>query len=109
MTHHPIKSDAPNFKFGTSSRDNVASIGRVVSPGPGAYNHKEVVGKEGSRRSMLGRRPDSAPASRQTPGPAHYSPKREFSAKRNPQFSIGTSIRDGALGLKHQLGTPGPS
>lgn len=45
----------------------------VCSPGPGAYNHRNVTGLEGSKRSMLGKRPDSAPASRNTPGPGAYS------------------------------------
>ena len=80
-----------------------------MSPGPGTYNHRDVVGKEGSKRSMLGRRPESAPATRRGPGPGAYSPQRETSAKRVPHYSIGTSQRDATLGQKHRLGTPAPN
>jgi hypothetical protein len=61
LTHHPIKLDAPMYGFGTQSRDKLSNLG---SPGPGAYNHRDVVGREGSKRSMLGRRPESAPSHR---------------------------------------------
>jgi len=35
-----------------------------LSPGPGAYNHKEIVGNDGPKRSLSARRPDSAPSFR---------------------------------------------
>ena len=67
-----------------------------------------MVGVEGSKKTMAGRRPDSAPAARSSPGPGAYTPKREFSAKKMPEFSIGRESRDGSLGLKHQRYTPAP-
>ena len=73
MSHYPVKQDAPNYRFGTSSRDKLATAGSVCSPGPGAYNYKNIIGSEGSKRSMLGTRPTSAPASRNSPGPGAYS------------------------------------
>ena len=66
-------------------------MGVVTSPGPGAYNHRDVVGREGSKRSMLGRRPESAPSTRGAPGPGAYSPSRQFSARQSARYSIGTS------------------
>ena len=44
ITHCAIKTDAPIYGFGTQDRDYIASVGKVLSPGPGAYNHKIVIG-----------------------------------------------------------------
>jgi len=76
-------------------------VGEIYSPGPGAYNHKEVVGKDGPSKTMSSRRPESARSFLNSPGPGQYTPRREFSAKKSPQFSIGNQKRGGDLGLKH--------
>lgn len=48
--------------------------GEKLSPGPGAYNHKLIVGVEGQKRSLSARRPESAPSYRSSPGPGAYTP-----------------------------------
>jgi len=87
LSKHAIVSSAPCFGFGTQSREGSRS--RLKSPGPGSYQHREIVGKEGQRRSLIGSRPSSAGP--MSPGPANYSPSRNFSAKTLPSYSIGTS------------------
>ena len=47
----------------------MACVGGVFSPGPGAYNHKDVMGNDGPKRSMSARRPDSARSYASNPGP----------------------------------------
>lgn len=106
LSHHATIQDAPCYGFGTESRDRLAGLGSACSPGPGAYNHRNVVGYEGSKVSMHGGRPMTA--SCQSPGPGAYTPHRESSAKQRPQYSIGKESRDGGLGLKHQRYTPAP-
>ena len=60
IAHSTLKQDAPRFGFGTADRDRNPSVGRVVSPGPGSYRHREVMGNDGPKRSMTSRRPMSA-------------------------------------------------
>lgn len=108
LVHCPIKLDAPVYGFGTQNRDKMHFAGQVLSPGPGAYNHKQIIGRDGPSKTMISRRPESARSFLSNPGPGQYTPKREFSAKRVPKYSIGTSQRDGSLGLKHTRGNPGP-
>jgi hypothetical protein len=61
--------DAPKYGFGTGDRNKVAGTGQSLSPGPGAYRHKEIVGFDGPKKSLSARRPDSAPSYRSNPGP----------------------------------------
>lgn len=89
IVHSALKLDAPRFGFGTADKDKNLSVGRVVSPGPGAYEAKKVVGFDGPARSMTARRPMSAGSFRDSPGPGQYTPSRNFSAKVLPKYSIG--------------------
>jgi hypothetical protein len=45
--HSVLKQDAPMFGFGTAHRDKNLAVGQVVSPGPGQYEHRKVIGVEG--------------------------------------------------------------
>jgi len=69
--HHDnsVLKAAPAFGIGTSSRDNSAEKKKVV-PGPGTYEAKAVVGKDGPARSF-GLKTQSAfqSNSRNVPGP----------------------------------------
>ena len=49
-------------------------MGEKGNPGPGSYNGKEFIGKEGSRAVRSPKRPDTSPSfGRGVPGPGHYS------------------------------------
>ncbi len=74
ISHSALKQDAPKFGFGTADRNKMMGVGRNMSPGPGAYNHKDVIGVEGQKRSLTARRPDSAPSFKSNPGPGQYTP-----------------------------------
>jgi hypothetical protein len=104
-----LKSDAPRFGFGSADKDKNFAAGKVVSPGPGAYEHKRVVGVESQKRTMSARRPQSAGSYLSNPGPGQYTPTRSFSARQMPKYSIGRESRDGGLGLKHMRYTPAPN
>ena len=69
IVHSALKKDAPKFGFGTADRNKLACVGSVVSPGPGAYNYKKIIGVEGQKRSLSARRPESAASYRSNPGP----------------------------------------
>lgn len=38
----------------------MASVGRVQSPGPGAYNHRHIIGNDGLKKTFGSKRPTSA-------------------------------------------------
>jgi hypothetical protein len=107
LAHAATKNDAPHYKIGTETRGSHASLGKVVSPGPGAYNHRLSVGFDGQKRSLTSRRPESAPSFRNCPGPGSYTPNRNSSSKVMPLFSIGNGQR-GKLGLNSNKSVPGP-
>lgn len=69
-----IKQATPNVKFGSSSRS--PSNGRPTTPGPGSYNHKGVIGKDGPSKSM-GLKPSVEVLEKEAarvPGPGAYTP-----------------------------------
>ena len=69
IAHSALKLDAPKYGFGTADKNKLNGVGENVSPGPGAYNHKLIVGVEGQKRSLSARRPESAASYRSNPGP----------------------------------------
>lgn len=74
LAHCATKQDAPRYGFGTGNREKIAAFGNVFSPGPGAYNHKEITGKDGPAKTMVARRPESARSFVNNPGPGSYTP-----------------------------------
>ena len=60
-------------RFGLKSQSGLL-FGASGNPGPGTYNCKELIGKEGVKSTMPPRRPDTAPAyGRNVPGPGTYN------------------------------------
>lgn len=96
-------STSPRFGFGTAKRQPLA--GKTGTPGPGAYSKMSVIGAEGAKYSVTGRR---AEQDRMTnvPGPGTYQPNDSSRAgvDKQPTWSFGTSPRAGIVS-----GTSGPS
>lgn len=95
---------SPRFGFGTAKRDGL--VGKSSTPGPGAYATHSVIGAEGSKYSVTGRRNDKEMMTL-TPGPGAYQPSDAARAGNDkyPAWSFGTSARAGLSGSK---ATPGP-
>lgn len=65
---------APGYSFASKYEDSKYT-GTKNMPGPGAYNSKGFIGFEGSKITIIARRPDSAPSyGRNVPGPGSYTP-----------------------------------
>lgn len=62
-----------------------------MQPGPGDYNHKNIVGKDGPGYSMKGRRPDvRVLPGKEGNGPGAYNPN--FATKvKNPAYKMSSS------------------
>lgn len=125
---------APKYGFGSGGRPDLAtgaptniatskrslsdskstqsqSPSRLLVPGPGAYNIKQVVGNEGPKRSLAGRFKIDLAAKELNykPGPNLYTPSTTFSAKTSPNYRIGSSLREKyylADKYKHELPPP---
>jgi hypothetical protein len=101
-TDNPLHS--PRFGFGTAKRDGMQS--KANTPGPGAYSVPTVVGVEGSKYSVTGRREDKL-VTMMTPGPGTYQPNDTQRAgnEKPPTWSFGTSPRQSMVSSRQ---TPGP-
>lgn len=62
-----------------------------TSPGPGTYEAKQIVGREGTNPTMIGRRPQTANFRQFTPGPGAYTPDKQRNSA--PAFKLGTGKR----------------
>ena len=90
-----MKRTAPRYGFGTEKRPEVGR--KTLSPAPGAYEPKEVMGKEGTQKSMSPKLSIDYKVKNDklVPGPGSY----EFhlkAMKTAPNYGIGTSKRGGA-------------
>jgi len=85
---------APKYGFGSQSREESPKQ-RAGSPGPGAYQTREYVGKEGPQRSMGVKANDSfeIKESRNKPGPGAYESFYNATLKQMPSYKIGSSKR----------------
>lgn len=109
------RNDAPKYGFGTSTRadigggpskrslsdrggkgDTSLSNFKPLVPGPGAYEIKGVIGKDGPQRSLAGRFKIDLVAKELNykPGPGQYTPQINFATKQSPNYKIGTSSRE---------------
>ena len=105
-TKDHILLNNPKYSFGLTKKSrNYSSI----SPGPGAYNYKEFIGKEGPKKSMgikyNYRKFDGV----DTPGPGHYNKSKiEYYLKKIPNIKIGKSKRKNDLLNNPTNSNPGP-
>ena len=75
-----------------------------MTPGPGQYQSKQYVGKEGPKISMSSRPKTSLGRSTQ-PGPGQYNSSL-VNRPKTPAYRIGSAKRDG--GYKFSSDMPGP-
>jgi hypothetical protein len=59
MSLDPIAKSGPKFGFGTSERD-ISKEKINISPGPGSYKSKNIIGKDGPS-APIGLKPSSFP------------------------------------------------
>jgi hypothetical protein len=107
------KSQAPKFRFGSSTRerDYLTLKSRAALPGPGNYESKIVIGHKSGCPvySMPGRRADHRPKTgKDAPDAGLYNPKNTYSSTKptSPEFSVNKAKRDGELALYTE--SPGP-
>lgn len=106
-----IRKSAPSFGFGTSARekDYIKESKKdklKCPPGPGHYKTLDVIGKEGQKQSMPGRRKDLRPKSgRDAPGAGQYDPLIHYAKKKVPNYVFPKSHREASLNLA--MTTPG--
>lgn len=75
-----------------------------MTPGPGQYQYKSYVGKEGPKISMSSR-PKTSLGRGTEPGPGQYN-SSVVNRPTSPSYKIGSSKRDG--GYKFLADMPGP-
>jgi len=101
ISRHP---SSPHFSFGLKTLDIVRSL-QSKNPGPGAYEHTARVGREGTKSTILPRRPLSANAAgRVAPGPGAYEIKSGMLT--GPKYKIGLGPKCELL--KELVRVPGP-
>ena len=103
-----MKKTAPRYGFGTEKRPEVAR--KSMSPGPGGYEAKKVIGAEGTQKSMSPKLSldYKVKNDKLVPGPGQY----EFhlkAMKTAPNYGIGTSKRsqNASPGMKGVSTDPG--
>jgi Sperm-tail PG-rich repeat len=107
-TGRPVSSGpkAPEFKFGTSSRDDFYASDAKRAPAPGQYNLRSTFEdgtNHGKGTTMVPRRPVSGAAS--NPGPGNYNPKLATKPSA-PSYKIGSASR--ATEDREKTAAPGP-
>ena len=126
------KNYSPKYGFGTGGRPDLATGApsslskrslsdgkghsssptlRLIVPGPGTYDIKQIVGNDGPKKSLAGRfKVDLVRKELDyKPGPAQYSPSASFSQRTSPNYRIGSSLREKyylADKYKHELPPP---
>ena len=92
----------PHFSFGKELRGD---RGRPMTPGPGQYQHKVIIGKDGPKITMSARPMTSKSEANLVPGPGQYNSVTSNRLK-SPSYRIGTEKRDGFN--KYMEFIPGP-
>lgn len=95
-----MKTQAPNFKFGTETRSNEKKLNK--SPAPGTYN-TNTTGL--SKRGVLMGQKLKDLQKMKTPGSGTYNPNVNFSMTQYPKFSMGAKLKSESAST---LITPGP-
>lgn len=88
-----LKTAAPKFGFGTSTR--AESKNRLKVPGPGNYAAKTFTGKDLPSYSMgatINYSPERKEQAKK-PGPGNYSPGMNEIKNKEPSYKIGTETR----------------
>jgi len=92
-----------SYRFGTASKLQVFDSRKII-PGPGAYNLCQILGKEGTKSTIIPKRPDTAPyPGRGSPGPGAYNTTH---SSRGSSYKIGTAPR-GRI-YSESIRVPGP-
>jgi hypothetical protein len=96
-----VKLNLTGGRFSRARRKGIYE--NSISPGPGSYKPKEVLGVGSAKPLILSRRPDTTPHyGMYSPGPAKY----KVSVKTcNKSFTIGRNLRDDVF-LSNKV--PGP-
>ena len=102
QTFNLLRLTNPAFRFGTEKRDKTLhkmnNTTLTVEPGPGAYQHREVLGREGPKYAIPAATRSTSSLEREAiPGPGHYSNMREMNQSTSsllPGVTIGTSKRN---------------
>lgn len=99
-----VTNAAPKFSFGKENRGTESEL-RPKTPGPGTYEAKPIMGKDGPKLSMSFYRPISSVPNINNPGPGAYQPNLRNKHK-SPEYKIGTSKRE--IVDKETRQKPGP-
>lgn len=77
-----------------------------MTPGPGQYQYKQYVGKDGPKITISSR-PNTSGGSRSfVPGPGQYNANLS-NKNKSPSYRIGSAKRDG--GFEYLMNNPGPA
>ena len=102
LSKDAIKKRNPQYSFGREERKNLE---KTLSPGPGAYNHKDYVGKEGQKISISKKFMKFDDIN--DVGPGHYNhTDLNFYKPKSPSYQIGKYKR--FIISNDSLLTPGP-
>ena len=102
---HVLNSN-PKYSFSMTKRGK--NFTKSISPGPGAYNYKEYIGKDAVKKSFGTKIDYSLIESKSTPGPGHYQElNTNIYLPKSPSYKMGTSKRENEKKDK-SASTPGP-
>ena len=104
------KNDAPKYGFGSEPRDKgyiQRAKAQRMQPGPGDYNHKNIVGKDGPGYTMGGSRADvRVLPGKHGRGPASYTPNHNPVKIKTASYCIGKDQKGTVPDVYGR--TPGP-
>jgi len=89
-----IKYSAPKIGFGSETRNSMDKL-RHLTPGPGNYQLKNLIGYEGKKSSIhatINYSPERAENSYK-PGPGNYNPDYFKVKQKMPAYKLGSSVR----------------
>lgn len=77
-------------------RDNSDEKLKQFIPGPGQYDHSNVIGKDGPHKTISAKYSANLVEKelRSKPGPGTYEPNMSATLKASPNLRIGSSLRD---------------
>eukprot|EP00400_MALV-I_sp_L67-5_P000670 gene670-407_t len=94
-----------SFSFGSAGRSTLARVS--MTPGPGQYKLKNLVGNEGAPLYSCAKRCWRDDIKKKTaPGPGAYKPNGGIMSPRTPEWTMGSGQRSSSAGgIRH---VPGP-
>lgn len=87
------KKNAPKYGFGTQNRDDSPGKMNSTFPGPGEYQIKGIIGKDGPGVSMHSKLKNQS--NMLTPGPGAYESSLKH-MRAAPAYGAGTQKRSGS-------------